>query len=123
MPWIPQTQLTRMVVSDECSVGKRIGDIIGPVFVAVRHVKPTVGVPKSQSTQNTSHQRLPSVSNGFYAKRGPSTPGMGTKAHSLGRGHQGTVQGELHVVKQDNGTTAYMEQKICAMWGGVGEVF
>lgn len=50
-------------------------------------------------------------------KRGPFY--TRNRHKSLGRGQQ-ALQGKLlHVGARNNGrTTAYMEQKICAVWGG-----
>ena len=82
---------------------------------------------KSQSTQNTSHQRLLTVSDGVYAKeRPPLHQEWAQKLIVWEEDTRAPLQGKLlHVGKQNNGrTTAYVEQKICAMWSaGRGALF
>lgn len=48
---------------NECPVGQRISDVVGPVFVAIRHVQPTVGVPNSNlhRTQGIRGCHLPII--------------------------------------------------------------
>lgn len=89
---------------NEGSVGQRIRDIVGPVFVAVCHVEPTVGVP-NPNLHKTQHIRGCQLSKSAFTLRGPfytrnghkslqsGTPGITVEATKGGKTKQWKSEG------------------------------
>lgn len=76
---------------NECPVGQRISDVVGPVFVAIRHVQPTVGVPNSNlhRTQSIRGCQLPTIAltlkqRAHYTRNGNQSLYPGAPGHYSG---------------------------------------
>ena len=109
---------------DECSVGQWISDIIGPVFVAIRHVKPTVGVPNPNLYRTQYIRGCWLSAMAFMLKRDPFYLRNRHKSSASGARTPGQHRGSYYMWEYEiMEEWVWKEQKIYTTWGGHGKVF